>query len=115
WISDVRLFKSLSFLGGNVMMFLVGVVIFSSLVMIPQFLQTLLGYTAELAGLVLSIGAFLLLVEMPIVGELTSKVQARYLIAFGWGSMALAMLYTARQFGLFLDFWTATYIRVAQV
>src|SRR5215467_4189054 len=50
-IINVRLFKSLNFLGANVMMFLVGVVIFSSLVMIPQFLQTLLGYTAELAGL----------------------------------------------------------------
>ena len=114
-IIDVRLFKSLNFFGANVMMFLVGVVIFSSLVMIPQFLQTLLGYTAELAGLVLSIGAFLLLVEMPIVGELSSKIQARYLIAFGWLCMAFAMLYTTRYFGQFLDFWTATRIRTAQV
>jgi DHA2 family multidrug resistance protein len=114
-IIDVRLFRSFNFLGANTMMFLVGVVIFSSLVMIPQFLQTLLGYTAELAGLVLSLGAILLLIEMPIVGELTSKVQARYLIAFGWFSMALAMLYSTTHFGLFLDFWSATRIRVAQV
>ena len=114
-IIEVRLFRSYNFLSANVMMFLVGVAFFSSLVMVPQFLQTLLGYTGELAGLVLSLGAVLLLIEMPIVGELTSRVQARHLIAFGWLSMALAMLYTTRQFGLFLDFWTATYIRVAQV
>ena len=69
----------------------------------------------ELAGLVLSIGAILLLIEMPIVGELTSKVPARYLIAFGWLSVALSMLYTTTHFGLFLDFWTATRIRTAQV
>jgi MFS transporter, DHA2 family, multidrug resistance protein len=114
-IIDVRLFKSFNFLGANAMMFLVGVVFFSSLVMVPQFLQTLLGYTAQLAGLVLSLGAVLLLVEMPIVGQLTSKVQARYLIAFGWFSMALAMLYSTTQFGLFLDLWTATRVRIAQV
>jgi DHA2 family multidrug resistance protein len=52
---------------------------------------------------------------MPIVGQLTSKVQVRYLIAFGWLSMALAMLYSTTHFGLFLDFWSATRIRVVQV
>src|SRR5262245_39180487 len=114
-IIDVRLFRSFNFLGANVMMFLVGVVIFSSLVMVPQFLQTLLGYTSELAGLVLSLGAIVLLIEMPIVGQLTSKIQARYLIAFGWLAMALAMTYSPMRFGLFLDFWTATRVRTAQV
>jgi MFS transporter, DHA2 family, multidrug resistance protein len=114
-IIDVRLFKNFNFLGANVMMFLVGVVFFSSLVMVPQFLQTLLGYTAELAGLVLSLGAILLLIEMPIIGALTSKVQARHLVAFGWLSMSLALLYSSTHFGLFLDFWTATRVRTAQV
>jgi DHA2 family multidrug resistance protein len=52
---------------------------------------------------------------MPVVGALTSKVQARYLIAFGWLSMALAMVYSTTHFGLFLDFWSATRIRTAQV
>src|SRR5262249_6700789 len=99
----------------NVMMFLLGVVLFSSLVMIPQFLQTLLGYTAELAGLVLSIGALLLLVEMPIVGQLTSWVQARYLIAFGWLCMAVAVFYSSSQLVLLINFGTAARIRFVQV
>src|SRR5262245_6283258 len=72
-IIEVRLFKNFNFLSANVMMFALGVVLFSSLVMIPQFLQTLMGYTAEIAGLVLSLGALVLLVQMPIVGWLTSK------------------------------------------
>jgi MFS transporter, DHA2 family, multidrug resistance protein len=114
-IIDVRLFRSFNFLSANAMMFMVGVAIFSSLVMVPQFLQTILGYTAQLAGLVLSIGAIILLIEMPIVGQLTSKIQARYLIAFGWLAMALAMKYSTTHFGLFLDFWTATRVRTAQV
>src|SRR5262245_23205413 len=114
-IIDVRLFKNLNFLSSNLMMFLLGVVLFSSLVMIPQFLQSLLGYTAELAGLVLSFGAALLLVEMPIVGKLTSKFQSRYIIAFCWFFVAASMFYSTTQFGLFIDFRTAIRVRIAQV
>jgi MFS transporter, DHA2 family, multidrug resistance protein len=114
-IIDVRLFKNFNFLSANAMMFLLGVVFFSSLVMIPQFLQTLLGYTAEVAGYVLSISAILLLIEMPIVGQLTSKIQARYLIAVGWFLLAVGLFYSTQQFGLFMDFWTATRVRIAQV
>ena len=114
-VINVRLFRNFNFLSSNVMMFMVGVVIFSSLVMVPQFLQVLLGYTAELAGLVLSLGAIVLLIEMPIVGQLTSQIQARYLIAFGWLAMALAMVYSTTHFGLFMDFWHATRIRTVQV
>ena len=55
-IIDVRLFKNLNFLAANVMMFVLGVALFASLVMMPLFLQSLLGYTAESAGLVLSGG-----------------------------------------------------------
>jgi DHA2 family multidrug resistance protein len=114
-IIEVRLFKSFNILGANAMMFFLGVVYFSSLVMMPQFLQTVLGYTSQLAGLVLSVSAILLLVELPLVGQLTSKVQARYLIAIGWFTMALSMMFTTTHFGQFLDFWTATRIRTAQV
>jgi MFS transporter, DHA2 family, multidrug resistance protein len=114
-VINVRLFTNLNFLGANMMMLLTGAVFFGSLVMVPQFLQTLLGYTSELAGLVLSLGAILLLIEMPLVGWLTSKVQARYLIAIGWLSLSLAMLYSTRQFDLHIDFWSAARVRTAQV
>ena len=66
--------QELQFSRRNVMMFTVGHLLFSSLVMMPQFLQTLLGYTAELAGLVLSGGAVVSLLSMPVVGALTNKV-----------------------------------------
>ena len=62
-IIEVRLFRNLNFLGANVMMFVLGIMLFSSLVMMPLFLQTLLGYTSESAGLVLSGGGVLLLVS----------------------------------------------------
>jgi MFS transporter, DHA2 family, multidrug resistance protein len=114
-IIDVRLFKNLNFLAANGMMFILGVALFASLVMLPLFLQSLLGYTAESAGLVLSGGGLLLLFMMPFIGVLSSKVQARYLIAFGWLTLALAMYYSSRQLELGMSFRTATILRIVQV
>src|ERR1700753_1044628 len=92
-IIDVRLFKSFNFASANVMMFILGVSLFSSLVLMPQFLQTLLGYTSELAGLALSAGGLILLFEMPLIGQLSRKIHARRLIAFGWLALSVAMYY----------------------
>ena len=114
-IVDVRLFKNFSFLGANFMMFTLGIMLFSSLVMMPLFLQTLMGYTAESAGLVLSGGGLVLLFLMPIAGVLSSKVQARYLIAFGWLTLSLAMFYSTQRLDLDISFRFASLLRVFQV
>ena len=113
-IVDLRLFKNYNFAMANLMMFTLGVVYFSSLVLIPQLLQTLLGYTAELAGLVLSASGVVLLIGMPVVGQLTTRVPAKYLIAFGWVSMAIAMLYSTKRVDLDISFRVAMWLRVAQ-
>jgi DHA2 family multidrug resistance protein len=114
-IIEVQLFRNPNFLGANAMMFILGIMLFSSLVMMPLFLQTLLGYTSESAGLVLSGGGLLLLVLMPIVGTLASKIQARYLIAFGWLALSVAMLYSSRRLDLEISFGFASFLRVIQV
>ncbi|MGA9568057.1 MAG: DHA2 family efflux MFS transporter permease subunit [Candidatus Korobacteraceae bacterium] len=120
WFSDhpvieVRLFKNLNFLAANGMMFILGLMLFASLVMMPLFLQSLLGYTAESAGLVLSGGGLLLLFMMPVVGVLSSKVQARYLIAFGWLTLSIGMYYSSRQLNLGISFYSASMLRLVQV
>jgi MFS transporter, DHA2 family, multidrug resistance protein len=114
-IIDVRMFKSFNFAAANLMMFMMGVMLFSTLVLIPEFLQTLLGYTAELAGLVLSASGLVLLLMMPIVGRLTSKVQARFLIAAGWFCLAIGLIYSAYRIDLFISFDFAMWLRCAQV
>ncbi len=114
-IIEVQLFRNLNFLGANAMMFILGIMLFSSLVMMPLFLQTLLGYTSESAGLVLSGGGVLLLFLMPVVGTLASKIQARYLIAFGWLALSVAMLYSSRRLDLQISFGFASFLRVIQV
>src|SRR5580693_3199921 len=114
-IIDVRMFKSFNFASSSLMMFMLGISLFSSLVLMPQFLQTLLGYTSQLAGLALSAGGLVLLIEMPIMGQLTTKFQARYLIAFGWLSLSIAMLYSTQRIDLLISFSAATWLRIAQV
>jgi MFS transporter, DHA2 family, multidrug resistance protein len=114
-VIDVRLFKNFNFLSANAMMFIFGILLFASLVMMPQFLQTLVGYTSTLAGLVLSGGGVLLLFMMPIVGALITKIQARYLIAFGWLALSLSMYYSTQRLDLQISFRAASMLRVAQV
>jgi DHA2 family multidrug resistance protein len=113
-IIDVRLFRSFNFSTANIMMFLVGAVSFSSTVLMPQFLQSLMGYTAQKAGMVLSGAALILLVELPIVGILTSKIQGRYLMATGWGMLSVAMYVSTKQMDLLMSFQSASILRVIQ-
>jgi MFS transporter, DHA2 family, multidrug resistance protein len=114
-IIDVKMFKNLNFAGANLMTFMLGVMLFSSLVLMPQFLQTLLGYTSQLAGLALSAGGLVLLFEMPVMGHLTTKIQARRLIAMGWLCLSIAMYYSTQRIDLQISFSAATWLRIAQV
>jgi MFS transporter, DHA2 family, multidrug resistance protein len=111
---DVRLFKIFNFASCNLMFFALGVAILGGTVLMPLFLQTLMGYTAETAGMVLSGSAILLLCLMPLVGRLTSNFQARHLIAFGWITMALGMFVSCKRIALFVSFGAAAWLRIIQ-
>lgn len=113
-IVDVRLFKIFNFAGTSLMFFVVGVVLFSSTVLLPQFLQTLMGYTAETAGMVLSVAAILLLFVLPVVGRLAARFQARHLVAFGWVALAMGMYLSCKRIDLLISFSSATWMRIWQ-
>jgi MFS transporter, DHA2 family, multidrug resistance protein len=113
-IVDVRLFKSFNVATTNVMFLILGMILFSSTVLMPQLLQTLMGYTAQSPGMVLSAGALVVLVALPIVGKLTTRFQARYLPAFGWISLAAGMYISSKQIDLLMSFRSATLLRVWQ-
>ena len=113
-IVDVRLFKIFNFASCSLMFFVVGVVLFSSTVLLPQFLQTLMGYTAETAGMVLSVAAILLVFLLPLVGRLTGRFQARYLLGFGWIALAMGMYLSCKHLDLLISFRVATVMRILQ-
>jgi len=74
-------------------------------VLLPVLLQTLLGYTAQLSGLVLSPGAVVTLVSLPLVGWLLVRYQARWLVIFGLTFLSIGMFQLAR-LNLTTSFWT---------
>lgn len=82
-IVDIPLFRDPSFATAMSAMFVTGFVLISTTQLLPQFVQTLMGYTATKAGLALTAGGVATLFVMPIVGSLTGRVQPKYLIAFG--------------------------------
>jgi len=92
-ILDLTLFKNKNFAIAFSLMFVLGFCLFGSTVLIPQFVQSLLGYTAERAGLVISPGGFGIILLMPLVGFLVAKVDARILIAYGFFSCSAALFY----------------------
>ena len=113
-IVDVRLFKNFNVATTNIMFLMLGAALFSSTVLMPQLLQTLMGYTAQKAGNVLSAGALVVLVVLPMVGRLTARFQARHIIAFGWIGLAVAMYISSKQVDLLMSFRSATLLRVWQ-
>jgi DHA2 family multidrug resistance protein len=113
-IIDVSLFRNSNFTIAALMMFIGGSLAFSSTVLIPRFLQTLLGYTAKNAGMVMSVANLPLLVLMPVIAKSTMRFQARYIAAFGWISLAGGLYFSALHTNLFTDFATAACMRVAQ-
>jgi DHA2 family multidrug resistance protein len=95
------------------LMVVLGVVLLGSTVLLPQFSQQLLGYTATWAGLALSPGALLIMAMMPVVGILVTRIDARVLVLFGLVSGAVALLGLA-QFSLDVDFRKLVLARCAQ-
>jgi DHA2 family multidrug resistance protein len=112
-ILDVRLLQSRNFATAAFMMFVLGMVLFGTTVLIPQFLQVLMGYSAESSGKALSAGAVVLIFMMPVVGQLVSRVDPRFLIAIGFTATAAA-LYHMTTINLDIDFRTAALYRVYQ-
>ncbi len=90
-IVNLTLFKRRSFAISFMLMFVLGFSLYGTTILIPQFVQTLLGYTAELAGLVLSPAGFMMMAMMPVVGFLSSKIDPRKLIAFGFVMLTLSL------------------------
>jgi MFS transporter, DHA2 family, multidrug resistance protein len=112
-VVDLKMLKDRNFAISTVAMFFLGFVLYASTVLIPQFLQQMMGYTAELAGLALSPGGAVIMVMMPVVGILVSKVDTRYLVSFGCTVSALA-LFVMAGWNLNIDYRHAVEARMLQ-
>ncbi|MEI6001506.1 DHA2 family efflux MFS transporter permease subunit [Paraburkholderia bengalensis] len=71
-------------------------ILYGSAVLVPQLAQQQLGYTAMLAGLVLSPGALLITMEIPLISKLMPHVQTRFLVTTGFVLLGCALIYSHR-------------------
>ncbi|MEW6419156.1 MAG: DHA2 family efflux MFS transporter permease subunit [Nitrospirota bacterium] len=109
-VVNLRLFKDISFSAGNVVMFFVFFNLFGSIVLLPIYLQTLMGYTAFLAGLVLGPGGIATMVTMPIAGKLITKVNPKGILTFGIITCAYST-HLMSKFNLGADFYSIAWPR----
>lgn len=110
-IVNFKTFKNLSFTTGNLVMFFAFFNLFGSIVLLPIYLQTLMGYNATLAGMVLGPGGIATLIAMPLAGKLITKVNPKALLAFGLIVSAYAT-HLMSQFNLLADFNTIIWPRI---
>jgi MFS transporter, DHA2 family, multidrug resistance protein len=112
-IIDLHLFGERTFAVSNLLMFMLGFALLGSTLLLPLFLQTLMGYTAQLSGMALSPGGFAIMLLMPLVGFLLSRYDARYLLLFGLSMLSFSLFHMTH-FDLDIDFKTAALARVMQ-
>lgn len=113
-IVDVRLYRDRSFATANLMMLVLGVTLYGTTVLLPQYTQIMLGYSAQRAGMALSPGGFTIILLMPLVGTLVSRIDPRRMIAFGFTVISLSMFYMVHHLYAGIDFPTVVKLRVYQ-
>jgi DHA2 family multidrug resistance protein len=113
-IMDLRMLGLRNFAIAVTFSFILGIVLNGSTILLPQFLQNDLGYTAQLSGLALSPGGIALAFMMPIAGILATKFDPRVIIAIGF-ALTSAGLFHVTSIYLGVSFNTMVSYRVLQV
>ena len=110
-VVDLRVFRNITFSGGNIVMFIAFFNMIGSIVLLPLYAQLLLGYTATLAGLVLYPGGFATLFIMPFVARFIGKHNPKYPLFFGVLVCAFSS-WKMSQFSLGSDFNALVWPRI---
>ena len=110
-IVNLRLFKELSFSAGNFIMFVVGFCLYSSIMLIPLYLQTLMGYSATDAGMVMAPGGVATLICMPFVGAMLAKRDGRKIVLIGL-SIGAASMFIMQGLNLEGSYWNYVWPRI---
>jgi DHA2 family multidrug resistance protein len=110
-VVDLRVFRNLSFTTGNALMFISFFNLMGSIVLLPLYAQMLLGYTATLAGWVLSPGGVATLFCMPVTGKLITRRNPKHVLFFGISLCALST-HIMSHFTLGADFASLMWPRI---
>jgi MFS transporter, DHA2 family, multidrug resistance protein len=112
-VVNLDVFKDKNFAMGCIFISATGGVLYAGAVVTPQFAQTVIGYTATWAGLILSPGGIAVIILIPIVAQLSKILQTRFVIAAGFFIMGSAFIFSSR-LAPNIDFGTLVLMRAAQ-
>ena len=112
-VVDLRVLRNRSFSAGVFLIGMLGFVLYASLVLLPLYLQTLMGYPAYNSGLALSPRGIGALLFTPLAGHLTTKTDPRRLLVVGLvlGSVTMFQL---SGLNLYAGFWDIFWAQVLQ-
>lgn len=102
------LFKNRNFVVGNILIFVIGIVLFATLALVPPMLQTLLNYPVYVAGLVTAPRGMGVMLAMFTVGRLMEIIDPRVIIIIGL-SITSYSFYLMTQYSLSIDQWSVIY------
>lgn len=91
-VIDIRVFKDRNFLFGTIASSFINVMIYSTLLLVPMFVQSLLGYSPSMSGLTMFPRAVICLVGLIVVGEISRFIDSRLLASIGLIIIAISML-----------------------
>jgi DHA2 family multidrug resistance protein len=112
-VVDIRVLKDRNFALGCAAISTFATILYGSAILVPQLAQQHLGYTALLAGLVLSPGALFVIFLIPLVGLVMPHVQTRFVLGTGFFLMGCGLLYS-RSLTPTIDFLHLVMIRASQ-
>lgn len=110
---DLRVFCDENFSVGTFLVGAVGSILYASAIIVPQFAQQIMGYTATLSGLVLSPGGIAVIMLIPFVQWLMGMITVRSVIALGFAFLGGSLFYSAHLLPM-LDFKHLVLFRISQ-
>jgi DHA2 family multidrug resistance protein len=110
-VMNIRQLKNISFASANAIQFMAFFGLFGSIVLLPLFLQQLMGYNAFLAGFALAPGGLTTLLVMPIVGRLVTRINPKAILFSGLVLVSYSMIMMGR-FNLYVDYDTVLWTRI---
>ncbi len=91
-VIDIRVFKDRNFLFGTIASSFINVMLYSTLLLVPMFVQSMLGYSPSMSGLAMFPRAIICLIGLLAVGEISKYVKARILAIIGLLIMGISVL-----------------------
>lgn len=91
-VIDIRVFKDRNFLFGTLISSFINVMLYSTLLLVPMFVQSMLGYSPSMSGLAMFPRAVICLIGLIVVGELSRFIKPKILASAGLLIMCVSVL-----------------------